>query len=167
MGSFVKGWFSENCQFFYTCTCMTWSIQIARNKSHLCLMLAKIFCYTIVYVTHTSSWSAYTWWTALHTHCWLCVECRDFYIPRQLQRFYGRIQEAYYRILYSRKYWQELNLAVGSQIAFARIILADLNLAVWYGIAIRIIYASKRYWRIFLIWPWFGGHERRPPNRQI
>ena len=31
---------------------------------------------------------------------------------------------------YSRKYWQELNLAVGPQIAIAKI-LADLNLAVW------------------------------------
>ena len=39
---------------------------------------------------------------------------------------------------YSRKYWRELNLAVGSQIAILNI-LADLNLAVRYGIAIRII----------------------------
>ena len=43
-----------------------------------------------------------------------------------------------YIIPYSRKYWRELNLAVEPQIAIARI-LADLNLAVWYGIAIRII----------------------------
>ena len=34
-----------------------------------------------------------------------------------------------YIILYSRKYWRELNLAVGPQIAFAKI-LADLNLVV-------------------------------------
>ena len=38
-------------------------------------------------------------------------------------------------IPYSRKYWQELNLAVGSQIAIA-MILADFNLVVQYGIAI-------------------------------
>ena len=33
-------------------------------------------------------------------------------------------------VLYSRKYWRELNLAVGPKIAIAKI-LADLNLAVW------------------------------------
>ena len=38
---------------------------------------------------------------------------------------------------YSRKYWWELNLAVEPKIAIARI-LADLNLAVRYGIAICI-----------------------------
>ena len=53
------------------------------------------------------------------------------------------------RILYSGKYWWELNLAVEPKIAFARI-LADLNLAVQYGIAIRM-YASRKFWRI-LIW---------------
>ena len=52
-------------------------------------------------------------------------------------------------ILYSRKYWQELNLAVEPKITIARI-LADLNLAVRYGIAI-CIYASRKFWRI-LIW---------------
>ena len=41
-------------------------------------------------------------------------------------------------IPYSRKNWLELNLAVEPKIAIARI-LADLNLAVRYGIAIRII----------------------------
>ena len=41
----------------------------------------------------------------------------------------------YYSILYSRKYWRELNLVVEPKIR----ILADLNLAVRYGIAIRII----------------------------
>ena len=51
---------------------------------------------------------------------------------------------------YSRKYWRALNLAVEPKIAIARIILADLNLAVGYGIAIRI-YASRIFWRI-LIW---------------
>ena len=35
---------------------------------------------------------------------------------------------------------------VEPEIAIARI-LADLNLAVWYGIAIRI-YASRQFWRI-------------------
>ena len=33
-------------------------------------------------------------------------------------------------IPYSRKYWQELKLVVGPQIAIVKI-LADLNLAVW------------------------------------
>ena len=41
-------------------------------------------------------------------------------------------------IPYSRKYWRELNLAVKPKITITRI-LADLNLAVRYGIAIRII----------------------------
>ena len=40
-------------------------------------------------------------------------------------------------IPYSRKYWQELNFVVGSQMAIAKA-LADFNLAVRYGIAIRI-----------------------------
>ena len=52
-------------------------------------------------------------------------------------------------IPYSRKYWWELNLAVGSQMAIAKV-LANFNLAVRYGIAIHI-YASKKFWRI-LIW---------------
>ena len=50
---------------------------------------------------------------------------------------------------YSWKYWRALNLAVEPKIAIERI-LADLNLAVRYGIAIRI-YASRKFWRI-LIW---------------
>ena len=50
---------------------------------------------------------------------------------------------------YSRKYWRALNLAVEPKIAIERI-LADLNLAVRYGIAIRI-YVSRKFWRI-LIW---------------
>jgi hypothetical protein len=49
-------------------------------------------------------------------------------------------------IPYSRKYWRELNLVVEPKIAIARI-LANLNLAVWYGIAIRI-YASREFWPI-------------------
>ena len=49
-------------------------------------------------------------------------------------------------IPYSQKYWQELNLAVEPKIAIARI-LADLNLAVRYGIAIRV-YASRKFWWI-------------------
>ena len=48
-----------------------------------------------------------------------------------------------------RVYWWELNLAVGSQIVIANV-LADLNLAIRYGIAIHI-YASKKFWWI-LIW---------------
>ena len=50
---------------------------------------------------------------------------------------------------YRRKYWRELNLAVGSEIAVANV-LVDLNLAVQYRIAI-CIYASKKFWQI-LIW---------------
>ena len=46
-------------------------------------------------------------------------------------------------IPYSQKYWRELNLAVEPKITIARI-LADLNLAVWYGIAVRILYASRK-----------------------
>ena len=49
-------------------------------------------------------------------------------------------------IPYSQKYWQELNLAVEPQIAITRI-LANLSLAVRYGITIRI-YASKKFWRL-------------------
>ena len=52
-------------------------------------------------------------------------------------------------IPYSQKYRLELNLAVEPKIAIARI-LADLNFAVRYGIAIRI-YASRKFWWI-LIW---------------
>ena len=40
-------------------------------------------------------------------------------------------------VLYSRKYWQELNLVVEPKITTPRI-LAHLNLAVRYGIAIHI-----------------------------
>ena len=49
----------------------------------------------------------------------------------------------------SRKYWRELYLIVEPKIAIARI-LADLNLAARYGIAI-CIYASRKFWQI-LIW---------------
>ena len=42
---------------------------------------------------------------------------------------------------YSQKYWQKLNLAVEPKITIARI-LADLNLAVRYGIAIHILSAE-------------------------
>ena len=48
----------------------------------------------------------------------------------------------YTHLSYSRKYWRELNLAVEPKVAIARI-LADLNLAIWYGIAIHI-YASMK-----------------------
>ena len=50
-----------------------------------------------------------------------------------------------YRIycIYSRKYWRELNLVVEPKIAIGRI-LVGLNLAVRYGITIRI-YASRKF----------------------
>ena len=41
-------------------------------------------------------------------------------------------------------------MAVEPKIAIARI-LADLNLVVRYGIAIRI-YASRKFWRILIWW---------------
>ena len=46
-----------------------------------------------------------------------------------------------FSIPHSRKYWRKLNLALEPKIAR---ILADLNLAVWYGIAIRI-YVSRKF----------------------
>ena len=48
-----------------------------------------------------------------------------------------------YKVPYSRKYWRELNLAVEPKIAIGRI-LADFNLVVQYGIAIRM-YASRNF----------------------
>ena len=62
---------------------------------------------------------------------------------------------------YSLKYWRELNLAVGSQIAITNI-LADLNLAVWYGITIRIYVSAEKFWRI-LIWRLLR-QSTKPPN---
>ena len=67
---------------------------------------------------------------------------------------------------YSRKIWRELNLADWPQPAWTKI-LANFNLAVRYGIAIRI-YASKKFWRI-LIWR-LQRQTAKPPNlipRQI
>ena len=58
----------------------------------------------------------------------------------------GRYATMFARLLtpHSRKYWQELNFAVEPRITIARI-LADLNLAVQYGIAIRM-HASRKFW---------------------
>ena len=53
--------------------------------------------------------------------------------------------------IYSQKYWWELNLVVEPKITIARI-LANLNLAVRYRIAIRIYVSSKFWW--ILIWWW-------------
>jgi hypothetical protein len=61
----------------------------------------------------------------------------------------SKVNREQVKIPYSWKYWQELNLAVEPKIAIARI-LANLNLAVRYGIAIRI-YARRKFWWI-LIW---------------
>ena len=58
------------------------------------------------------------------------------------------VHQSYEVIPYSRKYWWELNLAVEPKIAIARI-LADLNLAVRYRIAIRI-HASRKLWQILI-----------------
>ena len=57
-------------------------------------------------------------------------------------------KKSQWEIPYSRKYWRDLNLAVGSQITILNV-LADLNLAVRYGIVMRI-YASKKFWRILI-----------------
>ena len=86
----------------------------------------------------------------IHNHNWNTIH--------DLPEF-GLIQLAYvsdllslyptYDLPYSRKYWRELNLVVEPKITIERI-LADLNLAVRYGIAIRI-YVSRKFWRI-LIW---------------
>ena len=59
-------------------------------------------------------------------------------------------------IPYSRKYWRELNLTVGSQMAIAKV-LADSNLAVRSGGSVQDrhtynIYASKKFWRILIWW---------------
>ena len=78
------------------------------------------------------------------------------------------LQEITSIIPYSRKYQWELSLAVGSQIAIANV-LADLNLAVWYVIAIHIhVYVSNKFWWI-LIWQLLE-QTTKPPNlipRQI
>ena len=63
-------------------------------------------------------------------------------------------------IPYSQKYWRELNLAVEPKIAIARI-LVNLNLAVWYGIAI-CMYANRKFWQILI-----RQLQYRLPNRQI
>ena len=53
------------------------------------------------------------------------------------------MKEYYNILLYSRKYWRELNWAVEPKIAIARI-LADVNSAVQYRIAIHIyMYVSQ------------------------
>ena len=61
---------------------------------------------------------------------------------------------------YSRKFWRELNLVDWPQPAWIKISV-DFNLAVRYGIAIRI-YATKNFWWI-LIW-WLQRWTTKPPN---
>ena len=70
-------------------------------------------------------------------------------VEHRMYIIYAWEYKEFCRVPYSRKYWRALNLAVEPQIAIRRI-LADLNLAVRYGIAIRI-YVSRKFWRI-LIW---------------
>ena len=56
-------------------------------------------------------------------------------------------------IQYSQKYWRSLNLAVWTPNDIIHTI-QDLNLAVWYGIAIRTC-MRKKIWRMF-IWRFKG-----------
>ena len=56
----------------------------------------------------------------------------------------GRRRREISKLSYSWKYWRKLNLAVESIIAIARI-LVDLNLALRYGIVIRILYVSRKF----------------------
>ena len=67
--------------------------------------------------------------------------------PFTTQQWSGHVYQER-SILCSQKYWRELNLAVKPNIAIATV-LADFNLAVRYGITIRI-YASMKYWWIFI-----------------
>ena len=63
-------------------------------------------------------------------------------------------------IPYSREYWRSLNLEVLSQTMFFTL-LADLNLAVWYGIAIRTC-TRKKILVIFNLA--VERHTTKPPN---
>ena len=71
--------------------------------------------------------------------------------------FYFNDNTCVLTIPYSRKYWQELNLAVWPLQKYWRILI----LAVRYGIAMRI-YVSKKFWRI-LIWRLLKS-TAKPPN---
>ena len=75
----------------------------------------------------------------------VCFDCRNIITSKEgLRKYYiwhsntDKILKVKYmykmlsNIPYSRKYWRELNLAVGSQMAIAKA-LADFNLAVRYG----------------------------------
>ena len=69
-------------------------------------------------------------------------------------------------ILYSRKYWRSLNLVVLPQTTFLTL-LADLNLAVWYSIAICTCVRKKKLADFDLA---VERHTAKPPNlilRQI
>ena len=58
-----------------------------------------------------------------------------------------RIVAFFSKIPCSQKYWRELDLTIEPKIAIVRRILVDLDLVVWYGIAIRIIlYVSRKFW---------------------
>ena len=86
----------------------------------------------------------------LGTRLGLVLQVAQWYYSSGVPSFYLLVYSiTAYTIPYSLKYWRELNLAVEPKITITRI-LADLNLAVRYVIAIRI-YASRKFWRI-LIW---------------
>ena len=70
------------------------------------------------------------------------------------------IQPCVQPILYSRKYWWSLNLAVWAP---NDVFIQDLNLVVWYGIAIHTC-MQKKIWRI-LIWRYCQTAKfNSPPN---
>ena len=83
----------------------------------------------------------------VHVHSLLFCLCLvvESRVGRQAQLHRQEVYESlkeylkggYFVIPYSQKYWRELNLSVEPKIAIVRI-LADLYLAVRYGIAIRI-----------------------------
>ena len=114
------------------------------------MSLIKICMFTI-YITATTQANIHAYYVRFHSNS----KARAFPLCSFFNIITGTLlliiitTRAWLYLAYSRKYWWELNLVVGSQIAIINV-LVDLNLAVRYGIAIRI-YASKKFWRI-LIW---------------
>ena len=82
-----------------------------------------------------------------HLRIYKYIMCTSYIMKLPKITFYvEKIHKINCILPYSRKYWRELNLAVEPQIAITRI-LADLILAVRYGIAIRV----GNFWRILIL----------------